>query len=185
MLAARHPASVVLLGATPRNTQTVHGWIEPGLPVDSAGDSFQVRSFCDWPSQRFAKQLTDRGALWNTLVMVGHVDAFLNMINASRSGLANAFDGCLWEGEEINIPSSFYQRIYAVDFLRDVLSIQAPNLLTLHADLPGWNNLRSPHSLIDVLQAANISLPWMKEWPVNGHVLARAATQAETTEPPH
>jgi mannose-1-phosphate guanylyltransferase len=180
-VAAQHPANVVLLGVTPRNTQTVHGWIELGQPADASGDTFHVRSFCDQPSARFARQLIDRGALWNTLVMVGHVDAFLNMINASRAGLGNAFHGCLWDGEETNIPEPFYQRIYAVDFSRDVLSIQAPNLLALRADLPGWNDLRDPQSVIDILQTSNISLPWMKEWRVAGQLLARAA-QAEPPE---
>ena len=196
-LAARHPASVVLLGVTPRNTETVHGWIELGQPVgDSAVDSsavdssavgssndmFHVRSFCDRPSPRFAKQLADHGALWNTLVMVGHVDAFLDMINGARAGLANAFHGCLWDGEEANIPERCYQRIYAVDFSRDVLSIQAPKLLALRADLPGWNDLRDPQSLIEVLQTANTSLPWMKEWRATGQILARAAAQLEPPE---
>jgi mannose-1-phosphate guanylyltransferase len=182
-VAACHPGSVVLLGVTPHHTQTVHGWIELGQPVDPSGDTFHVRSFCDRPSPRFARQLIDRGALWNTLVMVGHVGAFVNMINASRAGLANAFHGCLWEGEEVNIAEPCYQRIYAVDFLRDVLSIQAPNLLTLRAGLPGWNDLREPQSLIDVLESANTSLPWMKEWRVTGQILARAA-QAEPPESP-
>jgi mannose-1-phosphate guanylyltransferase len=181
-VAAQHPAHVVLLGVTPRNTQTVHGWIELGQPADGCGDTFRVRSFCDRPSPRFAKQLIDRGALSNTLVMVGHVDAFLNMINAARAGLANAFHGCLWNGEEVNIPEPFYQRIYAVDFSRDVLSIQAPDLLTIRADLPGWNDLRDPQSLIDVLETENISVPWMKEWRVTGELLARAAAQAEPPE---
>lgn len=182
-VAARHPASVVLLGVMPRNTQTVHGWIELGPPVDHSCDTFQVRSFCDRPSPRFAKQLIDRGALWNTLIMVGHVDAFLNMINAARAGLANAFQGCLWDGEEVNIPETVYQRIYSVDFLRDVLSIQAPNLLTIRADLPGWNDLRDPQSLIEVLEAASISRPWMTEWRASGQLLARAVAQAEPAEP--
>ena len=114
--------------------------------------------------------------------MVGHVDAFFNMINAARAGLANAFHGCLWNGEEVNIPEHFYQRIYSVDFSRDVLSLQAPDLLTIRADLPGWNDLRDPQSLIDVLEAENISLPWMKEWRVTGQLLARAAAQAEPLE---
>jgi mannose-1-phosphate guanylyltransferase len=178
-VAARHPASVVLLGVTPRHTQTVHGWIEMGQPADARGDTFHVRSFCDRPSPRFAKQLIDRGALWNTLVMVGHVDAFVNMINASRAGLGNAFQGCLWAGEEVNIADLYYQRIYSVDFLRDVLSIQAPNLITLRAALPGWNDLREPQSLIEVLESANTTLPWMKEWRVTGQILARAAAHAE------
>ena len=181
-MAARHPASVILLGVSPRNAQTVHGWIELGQPVDGSGDTFQVRSFCDRPAPRFAKQLTDRGALWNTLVMVGHVDAFLNMINAARAGLANAFHGCLWEGEEVNIPETFYQRIYAVDFSRDVLSIQAPTLLTIRAFLPGWNDLRDPQSLIEVLGQTNTSLPWMKEWRATGQLLAQAAALADPPE---
>ena len=180
-VAARNPASVVLLGVPPRNAQTAHGWIELGQAVEDFDDIFQVRSFCDRPSPRFAKQLIDRGALWSTLVMVGHTDAFLRMINAARAGLANAFHGCLWNGEEVNIAEPFYQRIYAVDFSRDVLSIQAPNLLTLRASLPGWNDLRDPQSLIEVLEAENISPPWMREWRVTGQLLARAA-QAEPPE---
>lgn len=163
-VAAREPESVILLGVTARNTQTAHGWIELGQPFDGAAEAFHVRSFCDRPSPRFAKQLVDRGALWHTLVMVGHIDAFLSMINAARAGFSDAFQGCLWDGEEVNIADHYYQRIYAVDFSRDVLSIQAPNLLALHADLPGWDDLREPRSLIGVLEAPNVSPGWMREW---------------------
>jgi mannose-1-phosphate guanylyltransferase/mannose-1-phosphate guanylyltransferase/mannose-6-phosphate isomerase len=173
-VAAREPASVVLVGVTARDTQAAHGWIEPGQPLGEAPDIFHVRSFCDQPSPRFAKQLAERGALRNTLAMAGHIDGFLDMINASRAGLANAFHGCLWQGEELNIAEHYYQRICAVDFSRDVLSIQTPNLLTLRADLPGWNDLREPRSLIDVLETANVSLPWMREWRAGGQLRVSA-----------
>jgi mannose-1-phosphate guanylyltransferase len=182
-VAARHPASVVLLGTPPRSTETVHGWIEPGRPIDHSGDILQVRSFCDRPSPRFARQLIDRGALWNTLIMVGHVDAFLNIITAARAGLANAFNGCLWDGAEVNIADPVYQRFYAVDFSRDVLSIQPQQLLTLRAAVPGWNDLRDPQNLIEALGSVSINTPWMKEWQATGLFMAQAAGQSEHAEP--
>jgi mannose-1-phosphate guanylyltransferase len=178
--AARHPASVVLVGVTPRHTQTVHGWIELGQPVDTADShTFQVRSFCDQPSPRFARHLIDHGALWNSLIMVGHVDAFFNTVVAARAGLASAFHGCLWEGAEVNIGVTVYQRIFAVDFSRDVLSIQAAHLLALRAELPGWNDLRDAQSLIEVCQDTGASPLWKKEWQTTAQLLARPASHAE------
>ena len=90
-VAARHRGSVMLLGALPRGPQTEYGWIELG-PSSGGADSasFHVRRFCEKPSFHVARQLLERGALWNTFVMVGHVRGFLEMVKAARPGLIEA-----------------------------------------------------------------------------------------------
>jgi len=89
--ASRHLGSVVLLGVRPRSPHRI--WLDRAWRA-AAEDSttlFEVRSFCEKPSDDLAIQLFDRGALWNTFVMVGHVRAFLDMVGAARTGLLRPF----------------------------------------------------------------------------------------------
>ena len=163
--AARLHDSVVILGSPARDAQTEYGWIELESAADEATGLSRVRRFFEKPSPEIARQLFERGALWNTFVMVGHVRAFLELIGAARTGLSRAFSsGNLWAGAETNIPAWLYQRIYATDFSRDILSTQAHRLITQRLGDIGWNDLGQPERVIDVLQAAGLTPRWMKKW---------------------
>jgi mannose-1-phosphate guanylyltransferase len=164
--AARHADSVVLLGSPARTAQTEYGWIELGDPVAGSEDSsFRVRGFCEKPAADLARDLFDRGALWNTFVMVGHVTAFLELVGAARTGLLKAFlPEHLWAGSEVQIPDWLYERIYALDFSRDVLSRQPGRLIARRMDNVEWNDLGHPERVIDVLQAAGLKPWWLREW---------------------
>jgi mannose-1-phosphate guanylyltransferase len=68
-IAAQHPASIVLLGATPPSPDVEYNWIELGPSVGGAGDiRFTVRAFREEPSFPVARKLLRRGSLWNTFV---------------------------------------------------------------------------------------------------------------------
>ncbi len=163
--AARHRDSVVLLGSPARSAHVEYGWIEPGLPLADACGSFEVRGFREKPSVDTAIELFEQGALWNTFVMVGRVRAFLDMVAAARTGLSRAFPpDRLWSGAEVHLPAWLYDRFYAIDFSRDILSLQAQRLITLKMEGTEWNDLGRPERVMDVLHAAGLKPWWMKEW---------------------
>ena len=63
---------ILLLGATPTGTEDEYGWVVPSddLGRQPAHRVFAVESFVEKPSPAEAARLYERGALWNTLVLV-------------------------------------------------------------------------------------------------------------------
>jgi len=164
--AAESGSSVVLLGASARTPEVDYGWIELGPSAGRArGVLFHVRKFYEKPSLHAAKELLARGSLWNTFVMVGHVRAFLDMVNVALPDVVDQFRGQpLWAGSEVLIRDSFYDRIDSIDFSRKVLADQTPRLVALGMDRTGWSDLGHPERVMAVLQAAGLEPWWMKKW---------------------
>jgi mannose-1-phosphate guanylyltransferase len=181
-IAAQHTGSVVLLGAHPQSPEIEYGWIELGPSVGDAGSaSFHVRGFCEKPSFHVARELLERGSLWNTFVMVGHVRSFLEMVNAALTGLVEAFrKSQLWAGAEVHIGDSLYDGIHSVDFSREVLSVQTRRLVAMQLGRAGWSDLGNPERVMAVLQAAGLEPWWMKEWQAPRR---RPAVAAPLTHP--
>lgn len=178
-IAAHHTGSVVLLGAHPLGPEVEYGWIELGPSAGSA--SFQVRGFCEKPSFQVARELLERGSLWNTFVMVGHVRSFLEMVDAALKGLVEAFrKSQVWAGAEVHIADSLYDDIHSVDFSREVLSVQTRRLVALQLGRAGWSDLGHPERVMAVLQAAALEPWWMKEWQAPRR---RPAVAAPLTNP--
>ncbi|MBZ5635890.1 MAG: hypothetical protein LAO55_22395 [Acidobacteriia bacterium] len=162
-IAARRTSSVVLLGAPPQGPEVEYGWIELG--PSAGGASFHVRGFCEKPAVHVARGLLERGSLWNTFVMVGHVRSFLEMVNAALTGLVEAFrKSSVWAGGEVHIEDSLYERIHSVDFSREVLAVQTRRLVALRLGRTGWSDLGHPERVIAVLQATGLEPWWIKEW---------------------
>jgi len=94
---------VVVLGIEPTHAETQYGWIEPGGECARASDgavAFAVRRFWEKPARAQAQMLLRSGALWNSFVMVGWVDAFLALVAEALPGLVAAFAPVLvtWHG---------------------------------------------------------------------------------------
>ena len=78
--------------------------------------------------------------------MVGHVRAFLEMVNmAFADVLEQLRRNRLWGGLEVHIQDSLYDRIHFIDFSRDVLSAQISRLAALRMGRTGWNDLGIPN----------------------------------------
>jgi mannose-1-phosphate guanylyltransferase len=67
----------VLLGAQPKAPEVEYGWIEVGHALGGHPGLFRVAGFKEKPPLAIAEHLLRSGSLWNTFVMVGHVNAFL------------------------------------------------------------------------------------------------------------
>jgi mannose-1-phosphate guanylyltransferase len=165
-VAAQHPGSLVLLGASPRSLDVEYGWIELGPSVDGVGDiRFTVRAFRETPSFPVARELLRRGSLWNTFVTVGHVRCFLEIANVVLADIVDRFRGIqFWAGSEARIQYWLYDRIRSVDFSREVLPVQTRRLVALRMSNTGWSDLGHPERVIAALREAGLEPRWMKKW---------------------
>jgi len=181
-IAAQYSDSVVLLGAVPDGPEVEYGWIELGPAVCRAGStSFHVRGFCEKPAFEVARELLERGSLWNTFVMVGHVRGFLEMVNvALRGALKALLKSQLWAGSEVRIQDSLYDRIHSVDFSRAVLAVHTRQLVALRVGHTGWSDLGHPERVMAVLQTAGLEPGWMKEWRQLKHTAVAASARARS-----
>ena len=170
-IAAADPNSVVLLGAHPSGPETEYGWIELG-PVVREG-LFQTHGFHEKPARSTAERLLRDGALWNTFVMVGHVQAFLQTAASAVPGLLNLLDASMRDvnlSSEGQIPGALYDAIPPCDFSRQVLALSADRLLSLRLEKTEWHDLGHPERVMSTVLAKNkIELPgWVKAWHTNG-----------------
>jgi len=152
-IAAQRPDLVILLGARPSGPEVEYDWIEPGNPT-GYGRSLQVRTFHEKPAVDVARNLFRRGAFWNTLIMVGHVCAFLDMIRTALPDLISGVpENSLWAGAEIQIPEAIYDRIPRLSFSHDVLSRQSGQLIMLPVQHAGWSDMSCPRQVNAVLNS--------------------------------
>ena len=167
-IAGDRPKSVVILGAQPNGPEVEFGWIEVGAPA--AEGLFHVQGFQEKPTRDVAKRLFESGALWNTFVMVGHVQAFLQMAWAAAPEILGSLEGILPAGllsKEIHVPAAFYEAIPISDFSRQILSPGAKQLLALRFNDMEWHDLGHPDRVVSVLRSRNDEFPpWMRRWEV-------------------
>ncbi len=160
--AASWPNMIVLLGVTPETPEVDYGWIEPGVTLgDTAtGSVYGVSRFWEKPSGIVASDLMDRGCLWNTFIMVGHVQAFLRLIHSAVPKLMEAFDRIrpsFATASEASALCDLYGRISSTSFSQDVLSAQSSKLAVLHCAGLRWSDLGEPSRVLSVLH--NLGVP--------------------------
>jgi len=146
----------VLLGIVPETPEVEYGWIEPDLRASRQhGFVFRVSRFWEKPSPSLALALMKRGCLWNSFIMVGRVEGFLNLFRRALPGLVHAFDAvrpALCTGLEKSALCDLYAQIPPSDFSREVLCVRPNDLDVLLAKDLGWSDLGEPnrvHSLLE------------------------------------
>ena len=182
--AALQKNSVVLLGARPDYPEVEYGWIEPGFSVGPiGGELFRVRSFYEKPAVDLARSLLDRGSLWNTFVMVGHVRAYLQIVRAVLPDLFQMLASApMWAGKEMHIEGSLYERIPSASFSGRVLSSNPERLMVLRMNDVGWTDLGDPGRAYMAARKNGYEPRWVKDWgkakPVVNETPERIATVA-------
>jgi mannose-1-phosphate guanylyltransferase len=148
-LARRRPELVILIGVSPDSPETEYGWIEPSrsAAAERAYGFRWVDRFWEKPGHELASALMRRGGVWNTFVMVGHVDAFLRMIQRAVPELCERFDAVAaalgGDGEERAV-RALYEGLPEASFSRDVLAARPANLAVVVADDVSWSDLGAP-----------------------------------------
>jgi mannose-1-phosphate guanylyltransferase len=167
-IAETRPGSIVLLGAQPRAPEVDYGWVELGEVVGPGPGVFHVTRFHEKPPLPIAEHLLRSGSLWNTFVMVGHVNAFFDLAVASVPGLLRALrSASVFSTSDRGTRTNewLYDRIDPVDFSRQVLSPGAGRLLTLRLGEVEWSDLGDPDRVISALLESGVELPpWATRW---------------------
>jgi mannose-1-phosphate guanylyltransferase len=157
--AESHPQRVILLGISPDTPEADYGWIQPGAPLGGSS-IFCVERFWEKPSQSLACALMSRGCLWNSFIMVGRVEAFLNLIQHALPALLRPF--CAMTSrlavEDQMALNDLYSGIPIVNFSQQVLSVCPAALGVLRADGLGWSDLGDPDRVLSVLARKGILL---------------------------
>ncbi len=171
-------SSVVLLGAVPSGPEVEFGWIEVGAAATD--ELFQVQGFKEKPTLHAAERLFKSGALWNTFVMVGHVQAFLQMAWAAVPELVELLESTLsgsLQSGDISVSNSLYDSIQVSDFSRQVLSPCARLLLALRLNDMEWHDLGRPDRVVSVLRSRNTEDPPL-DVPVGSDSKSNASSRA-------
>src|SRR5260370_23889006 len=107
----------------------------------------RVRRFWEKTSYEVAQTLLDQGCLWNTFVMVGRANAFLELIQSAEPSLYETFQTAVQSKADMNpeLMRVVYEQIETADFSRRVLSRTTERLAVLCLGDIGWDDLGDPH----------------------------------------
>ena len=167
--AESNPETVTLLGVAARRPETEYGWIEaaPAMSTDSHDGLLKVKRFWEKPSARTAEELLERGCVWNTFVMIGRAQAFLELIRGGAADIYQAFERLLSLPESVPMNDSLnaiYQYVAAADFSKLVLSGAPDRLGVWCLGDVGWSDLGDPRRVMTVLDETGIKYEWMASW---------------------
>ena len=184
-IAGERPESVVLLGAQPANPEVEYGWIEVGGLVSGFSPGvFHVSGFHEKPERSVAERLFRRACLWNTFVMIGHVNAFLEMAAATVPALLDALRSVpVFPISDLDKDAAgrLYAEIDPADFSRRVLTPAPSRLLTLRLCDAGWSDLGDPDRVVSILLERDDPPGWALRWQSErraGRDIAAAASIA-------
>lgn len=162
-----NPDSVVLLGIEPEKPETSYGWIEPAKSLfgDISKAVSRVERFWEKPSIGSARKLMAAGCLWNSFVMIGRVDAFLEMFRKHLPDMfrmfevsSNAFD----KATESAAIRSIYSWIEETNFSSEVLEKATRHLMVMRVGEVGWCDWGEPHRVLGTLTNLGIQPEWMR-----------------------
>jgi mannose-1-phosphate guanylyltransferase len=167
--AESNPETVILLGAAPTHAEAGYGWVEAEAAVSTrSGDGLlRVKHFWEKPSRESAEDLLERGCIWNTFVMAGRAQAFLDMI---RSGSPEVYQACEpllarhKPATEAEMMRAIYERLTTADFSRLVLCTAPQKLGILSLGDVGWIDLGDPRRVVTMLSQTGVQNEWVTLW---------------------
>jgi mannose-1-phosphate guanylyltransferase len=158
---------IVLLGVEASAPETEYGWIEPDpLPLPIPGEpAFPIRRFWEKPSVRLAERLFERGALWNSFVMVGWVETLLALVARNAPELAAAFEPlarALGTPSEADIADHVYGRLSEpLGFSERVLAPARDGLVTVRVKGVEWSDWGHPQRVIATMRRTGWEPTWL------------------------
>jgi len=171
--------SVILLGVAAKHPEVDYGWIEAEATSSprSRHGLLRVKHFWEKPSPRAAQDLLDQGCVWNTFVMIGRAQAFLDMIQNGAPEIYQEFEPVM-EAPERSFDAAalkdIYQQIPTADFSHLVLSAAPEKLGVLCLGDVGWSDLGDPSRVIKMLSETGAKNEWINRWQERSAAVAVA-----------
>ncbi|HYB74661.1 MAG TPA: sugar phosphate nucleotidyltransferase [Candidatus Sulfotelmatobacter sp.] len=176
--AQERPERLVLLGVEADGPEVGYGWIAPGEPLAAgpAAELYTVRRFWEKPDLHTAARLFGAGHLWNTLVLAGHMKAFLGLAAAC---IPQVFEplravGHLLDGvPAAAVLAATYRRIPSTNFSRAILARSPKGLTVLAVRGVGWSDWGDPDRIVRTLRRFQRRPGWLSAYAL---AQAQAAT---------
>lgn len=162
-----NPASIVLLGIEPEKAETSYGWIEPveSFFGNMSKSVSRVKRFWEKPSPESADYLMKKGCLWNSFVMVGKVEMFLNLFKKHLPDLYKIFEAVsitFGTSAEFATLSALYGWILDTNFSSEVLEKASEELYVLRVGDVGWSDWGEPQRVLGTLANLGLQTEWMR-----------------------
>jgi mannose-1-phosphate guanylyltransferase len=145
------PTGVCLVGVGADEPSTELGWVVPGAPLPGCPGASAVEAFVEKPGRAAAEDLLERGALWNTFVLVGRARALWALAAAALPRMALGFERLLDAGGlagDARAVRRLYEDLAPADFCADVLARARPGGLAVVAvEGSGWSDWGTPARL--------------------------------------
>jgi len=161
------PSRLVLLGLEPDAPDPEYGYIVPGNKLDALQleSARQVEMFVEKPSTKVAEKIIDRGALWNTMVMVFACETLLSVIRCAAPDLHRDFEpiqNALGTAEEQQVIEQVYRKLPSLNFSTGILEMlpfehrQALLVLPVRGvTWSDWGTVDRLSSMLDRLRAGD------------------------------
>lgn len=169
----QQPGQLVLVGVHPDTPETEYGWIQPGSLIKKGGRGrlYRVKSFVEKPTRSQAKELMDKGGLWNTMILAGKLATFWNLgwvflpQVMQKFRALQAFVGSQWEHAMLE---QMYRSMPVCNLSKGLLQHIPEHLTVLEMNHVLWSDWGQPTRIIKTLQAIgkppNFSCDELKEY---------------------
>lgn len=160
------PGSVILLGIEPETAETSYGWIEaaPSLFGGEPRSVTRVARFWEKPTTGVAHRLLKAGCLWNSFVMVGRVDTFLQMFREHLPQMFRMFaaaSNLFGTNQENAVIRSIYSWLEETNFSSEVLEKSVDKLMVMRVGDVGWCDWGEPERVVGTLNDLGLQPQWM------------------------
>ena len=146
--------TVVLLGARPNEPDPELGYLALGERMARVSRVRRVAGFVEKPNPARARELIAGGALWNTMVTCGTVDALWELGRATDPQLIDILDSfvpLVGTRDEADAIEYVYRAMLPVSFSRDVLERAPERLVALELTGVEWSDWGRPERIETVL----------------------------------
>ncbi len=156
-LAVRHPSKIVLLGISPDHPASDYGYVVPSRALRGGLRAFRVERFLEKPPPPLAREAVERGALWNSFVMVLRTTAVLRLLARLLPEEHRAMAQVL---EDPPGRDAYYGTAPPWNFSTAFLSRVASELLVVPAEGTGWSDWGTPRAIERTLALLRVEPPW-------------------------
>lgn len=153
-VAGRLRDTVVVLGVHPGDPDPELGYLALGDSLTEIPELRRVTGFVEKPTPARAQQLIAGGALWNTMVACGSVEALWELGRATEPQLLDILDSfvpLVGTRDETDAIEYIYRAILPVSLSRDVFERGADRLAALELADVEWSDWGRPERIETVL----------------------------------
>lgn len=145
---------IVILGVRPTEPDPELGYLSLGASLIEVPSVRSLAAFVEKPSVTTAQELIARGALWNTMVTCGTVDALWELGRATEPRLLDILDSLVplvGTPDEDDALDYIYRAYLPVSFSRDMLERAPERLAATALDGVEWSDWGRPERIETVL----------------------------------